>query len=93
MINNEMTYQEAKTYKQILENKNNHDSKILQEFDKYGKSNMGLTPESVKIMPEFQQAKEEFNKSFNDLRNFNTMFIKTFKKENAIERKNKYLQK
>ena len=88
-----MTYQEAKTYKQILENKNNHDSKILQKFDKYGKSNMGLTPESVKIMPEFKQAKEEFNKSFNDLRNFNAVFIKTFKKECAKDRQNRYLQK
>ena len=84
-----MTYEEAKIHKQTLENKNSHDSDILKKFEQYGKSSMGLTPESVKILPEFQQAKQEFNKSFSELRNFNAYFTKTFKKEYAKERKYK----
>ena len=84
-----MTYEEAKIHKQDLQNKNNHDSEILKEFEKYGKPDMGLTPESVRVLPEFQQAKQEFNKSFNELRNFNAWFVKTFKKEYARERKYK----
>lgn len=84
-----MNYEEAKIHKQTLENKNIDDSKMLNEFDKYGKTDLGLTPESVKVMPEFQQAKQEFEKSFNELRNFNSYFTKTFKKEYATDRINK----
>lgn len=37
-----------------------------------------------------QQAKKEFDKAFAELRAFNGWYVKTFKKEIAADRKNKY---
>lgn len=50
----------------------------------------GLTPDSVKFHPEYKAAKAVYDKSFNDLRNVNAWFTKTFKKEYAAERKARY---
>lgn len=86
----EMNYEEAKAYKQTLEALNNAASDALKEFDKYGKTEMGMTPDFVKAMPEFKAAKLAFDISFNNLRNFNGKFNKAFKKEIAQERKAKY---
>jgi hypothetical protein len=86
----EVTYEEAKTYKKKLEDKNNVDSNRLQKFEK---NDIGLVPDHIKNSLEFQTAKIEFDKSFSELKNFNTWFIKTFKKEYTEERKNKYKRK
>ena len=80
----------AKQGKAILENALDAADKALKAFDKYGKNEMGMTPDHVKEMPEWQQAKKEFDKAFSELRNFNGWYLKTFKKEIAAERKEKY---
>lgn len=76
-----MNYLDAKTYKQALYTKNDKASEALKEFDKYGKSSMGMTPEHVKARPEWQAAKHAYDVSFAELRAFNQWFVKTFKKE------------
>lgn len=53
---------------------------------------MGMTPDHVKAVPEWQQAKKDFDQAFAQLRNFNGWYVKTFKKEIAQERKEKYKQ-
>jgi hypothetical protein len=85
-----MTYEEAKVIKQQLNEKVDADSATLKEFDKYGLGVMGLTPDHVKEMPEWKLAKQNFEKSFAELRNFNGWFVKQFKKEYAAERKNRF---
>lgn len=80
----------AKQSKTILENSLDAADKALKAFDQYGKNQMGMTPDFVKAMPEWQQAKKEYNKAFAELRNFNGWYIKTFKKEISAERKEKY---
>ena len=80
----------AKQSKTMLENALDAADKALKLFDKYGKSEMGMTPDLVKAMPEWQQSKKEFDKAFAELRNFNGWYAKTFKKEIAAERKEKY---
>ena len=80
----------AKQDKTTLENALDAADKALKAFDKYGKSEMGMTPDFVKEMPEWQQSKKEFDKAFAELRNFNGWYVKTFKKEIAAGRKEKY---
>jgi hypothetical protein len=80
----------AKQSKIVLENALDVADKALKAFDQYGKSAFGMTPDHVKAMPEWQQAKREFDRVFAELRNFNGWYMKTFKKEIKEERKNKY---
>lgn len=86
MFNLEMTYEEAKILKQKLEDKNRVDSDKLNTFEKNA---MRITPDHIRALPEWKQAKNEFDRSFAELRNFNEWFIKKFKKEYAAERKYK----
>ena len=88
-----MNYEEAKAYKANLEVINNAASDALKAFDSYGKSSFGLTPDHVKTMPEYHEAKKAFDISFQRLRNFNGQFVKVFKKEIAAERKAKLAAK
>ena len=80
----------AKQSKAMLEDALDVADKALKAFDKYGKNQMGMTPDHVRAMPEWQQAKKEFDKAFTELRNFNGWYVKTFKKEITAERKEKY---
>lgn len=81
----------AKQAKIVLENALDVADKALKAFDLlHGKSAYGMTPDHVKAMPEWQQAKREFDKAFAELRNYNGWYMKTFKKEIMEERKNKY---
>ena len=82
-------YQIAKQSKIVLENTLDNADKILKAFDSYGKSSFGLTPDHVKAMPEWQQAKDDFDRAFAELRAFNGWYMKTFKKEIMLERKYK----
>lgn len=88
-----MTYEEAKTYQQKLEDENKVASIKLREFDKLGKTNLGLTPDHVKALPEWQIAKKESKRAFAELRNFNGWFVKVFKREYAAERRKRYKNK
>ena len=76
-----MNYLDAKTYKEALYAKNDKASEELQAFDKLGKSEMGMTPDHVKAMPEWKAAKRAYDVSFAELRAFNGWFNKTFKAE------------
>jgi hypothetical protein len=82
----------AKQSKKALEDCLDIADKALKAFDSYGKSEMGMTPDHVKAMPEWQAAKKDFDQAFAQLRNFNGWYVKTFKKEIAQERKEKYKQ-
>ncbi len=83
-------YQIAKQSKIVLETALDSADKTLKSFDSYGKSSFGLTPDHVKAMSEWQQAKADFDRAFAELRAFNGWYMKTFKKEILQERKNKY---
>jgi hypothetical protein len=85
-----MTFEEAKTHQQKLDEKCSIDSAKLNTFPK---NEIGLTPDLVRETPDFQQAKKAFEKSFAELRNFNKWYSKEFKKELAAERKNRYKKK
>ena len=85
-----MNFQEAKAYKIQLESLLDFADKRLKAFDSYGKSAMGMTPDHVKAMPEWKEAKVTFDIAFQNLRNFNAKYTKVFKKEIQEERKNKY---
>lgn len=88
-----MTFEEAKSHKQNLEAINKLDSDKLKEFDKYGEGVMGMTPDHVRAMSEWQLAKRNFQESFNKLREFNGWYVKAFKKELLAERRNRYSRK
>ena len=81
-----MNYEEAKLHKQELERISDINGNKLNSFEK---GEMGLTPDHIKVLPEFQIAKREFDKSFAELRKFNEYFVKTFKKESLKERDEK----
>jgi hypothetical protein len=85
-----MNYLDAITYKEALYAKNGKASEELQAFDKLGKSAMGMTPDHVKAMPDYQAAKHEFDVTFAELRAFNGWFVKTFKKEIKQAQRDKY---
>lgn len=85
-----MEYNISKQVKRNLENELEKAEKVLKEFDKYGKGDMGLTPDSVKAMPEYRKAKAEFDSAFQVLRKFNQQFVKQFKKEIARERRERW---
>jgi hypothetical protein len=55
-------------------------SEILRPFPK---SIFGLTPDDVKATVEFQTAKFAYELAFNNLRNFNGIYVKQFKVELA----------
>jgi len=79
-----MTYEEAKLHKQELEKICESNSNKLNSFEK---SKMGLTPDHIRNLPEWQETKKLFNNSFTELRSFNQIFLQTFKKEYASERR------
>jgi hypothetical protein len=53
----------------------------------YPRNEMGLTPDAVKASLEWKADKAAFNKAFQALRNFNSVFVKTFAKEMRAERR------
>jgi hypothetical protein len=84
-----MTYEEAKEMKIKLDEINQAHSDKLKEFDQY-RNGMGLVPDNIRELPEYQKAKNDYNQSFQKLRNFNGWFVKEFRKKNASGRKNRF---
>jgi len=84
-----MTYEDAKVYKLELEELNKNYSDRLNFFEKYSN---GLTPDHVRILPEWQELRKASEKSFAELRSFNAWFIKTYKKEYTAERRTKKIR-
>ena len=85
-----MSYIIQKQVKQRLENEVEQAGKVLKEFDKYGKTDIGLAPDFVKAMPEYKKAKADFDNAFQVLQKFNQQFVKQFKKEIAKERRERF---
>lgn len=79
-----MNYEKAKSIKKILEAAVASHESILKQFPR---GHMGLTADHVKSLPEFKEAKDGFKISFDNLRRFNSMFLKEFKSESLQERK------
>ena len=73
-----MTYEEAKKQKQLLNEKVDLYSKKLNDFPT-GK--LGLVDESVRNSNEYIEVKNNYDKSFSELRNFNSWYVKEFRKK------------
>lgn len=84
-----MNFLEAKAKKIELDTDCEAASKKLNEVKGSGKVQMGLTPDHIKTLPAYQAAKQEFDKTFQALREFNAYYTKNFKKELSVERKKK----
>ncbi len=73
-----MTYEEALDRKRTLED-------IVEACDKrlkqYPRGDLGLTPDTVKFSPQFQQDYKNFNSAMKDLQRYNRDFLKQFSKE------------
>lgn len=83
-----MTYSEAKAYRDQLEAELNRLSAILNSFPHDGP--MGLTPDHVKLSPEYRAAKSAWDLQFHKLRTFNGAFTREFRAELKLERDAKY---
>jgi hypothetical protein len=84
-----MNYEEAKAYRDAMEERHQIDTDNLKKFNKY-KIAMGLIPDHIRETPEYQTAKKAVDKNFAELRNFNEWFVKTFIQ---ADRKNRYKNK
>lgn len=80
------TFEEAKEMSVVLNNRVDATGEVLRQFPK---GPMGLTPDAVRAMPEWQAAKRAFDLAFSHLRSFNAIYVKKFKNELAAERAQK----
>lgn len=81
-----MDFLEAKQLKQELEKTNQACSNRLNAFEK---NTIGMTPDHIRQLPEWQQAKRDYNHSFSELKKFNEWYVKTFKKQIQADRRNR----
>jgi hypothetical protein len=84
-----MTYEEAKLYRDEMEKRHKIDSDALKVFNKY-RIAMGIVPDHIREIPEYQTAKKAVDRNFAELRNFNGWFVKQFKKEIQADRRNRF---
>ena len=82
-----INYKTAKIIKSQKEKEHSLASKIMQS---YPKGNLGLTPDSVKGTAQWRTDYSTFKNTQSNLKNFNRLFIREFKKEYLAERKQKY---
>ena len=73
-----MTYIEAKAQGDILEAAVNELAKPLKAFPR---NSIGLVSDSVRLSPEYQDAKNKYDRAFAALRAFNAPFVKKYSKE------------
>lgn len=64
----------------------------LKAIPGVGSGFMGLTPDDVRARPDYRIAKQAMDKAFAELRAFNAVYTKRFKKEIAAERLEKRSQ-
>lgn len=84
-----MTYAIAKQVAQQLNDNYDAAIKTLKAIDGVGTGPMGLTPDAIKFGAEYRAAKAVMDKAFADLRKFNSMMTKQYKKEINAEQKAK----
>jgi len=75
-----MSFEEAKAHKQELDTINRKHSEILQQFETNG---MGLVPDNIRATKEWKEAKQDYERSFAELRKFNAWFVKEFRKKKS----------
>ena len=84
-------FQEATDTRDAIESALKAASEALEALkDMHPRGSMGLTPDSVKALPEYQILLYKTNHHFQQLRRFNTYYVKTFKKELTEARRNRY---
>jgi hypothetical protein len=71
-------YEGAKKIRDLAESEVKAAAEILKKFPSLSN---GLTPDSVRSLPEYRAAKARSDKAFAHLRKVNTWFLKNFKKE------------
>ncbi len=84
-----MTYEEAKLYRDQMEERHKVDTVKLKEFDKH-RNGMGLIPDEIRESQEYRIIKSKCDRNFAELRKFNGWFVKTFKKEIRQERRERF---
>lgn len=88
-----MNFEEAKIKKNELETLCQKASDVLKNINHNNeKTSLGLTPDHIKTSSAFKEAKIEYDKHFKNLREFNSYYVKAFKKEISNERKNKSIK-
>src|SRR4051812_48645006 len=80
-------YYIAKQARQNIQDRLDAASKTLKAIPEVGSGPMGLTPDHVRLRPEYRAAKQAYEMVWAELRAFNAVFVKQFKKEIAGERK------
>lgn len=84
-------YQEAKAVADDLWSKSEVASKALNDFiDAHGRGPMGLTPDSVKALPEYKRLNAQSDAAMRAMQQFNKTFVKEFAKERSADRQNRY---
>lgn len=81
------SYEKAKAQRDALDAEVNSATALLKTFPS---GPTGLTPESVRLTPEYRTANARFQRAFAALRAFNAGFTKTFAKELRAERAQRY---
>jgi hypothetical protein len=81
-----MTYEDAKAMKAKLESVWAETSAALKPFPRLAN---GLTPDAVRLSPEYRSAKLANEKAFAELRAFNTYFMRVHKRAYMLERRNR----
>lgn len=79
-----MNYSEAKALSAALDIEVTRAGDIINAFPK---GPMGLTPDAVRVTPEWKLAKRNFDTAFAKLRAFNSYYVKTFSIELRRERR------
>lgn len=82
-----MNYNEAKELKAKLQKAVDN---AAEAFDQFPKSGCGLVSEEIRTTAAYTNASKTYDCAFNALRNFNSKFVKVFKKELAAERKARF---
>lgn len=84
-------YQEAKAVADGLWAKSKATSEALNKFiDSHGRGAMGLTPDSVKALPEYKRLNAEDAAAMRAMQQFNKTFVKEFAKERRTDRENRF---
>ena len=80
-------YNIAKQMKIALETVHSDKVKVLNEVSGSERGTMGLTPDHIKQSQEWKNAYLAERKAFQEMREFNMKFSRTFKKEIRLDRR------
>lgn len=82
-----MSYAIAKVTASLLNSDYTAAIRNFKAIPGVGSGPMGLTPDDVRARPDYRIAKQAVDKAFAELRAFNSMYVKRYRKELATERK------